>query len=52
MVMDVEERGIALLALVPLVRASARGDRERALFVDVATQLAISTEEIERMLEH
>ncbi len=48
--MDPEERGIALLALVPLVQASAGGDRERALFVDVATKLAISSDEIERML--
>ncbi|MCH9686512.1 MAG: hypothetical protein K0V04_34080, partial [Deltaproteobacteria bacterium] len=50
--MEAEERSIALLALTPVVRASARGDRERALFLDVASQLAIAPEEAERMLEH
>ncbi len=51
MAMDVEERGIALLALVPLVRAGTAGGPERSLFVDVATRLAISPDEIERLLE-
>ncbi len=50
--MDAEERSIALVALTPVVRASARGDRERALFLDVATRLAIAPGEAERMLEH
>ncbi len=49
--MDGEERSIALLALVPLLRASAQGDRERALFFDVASRLAIAPEDAERMLE-
>jgi len=49
--MDGEERSIALSALAPLVRASAEGERERALFVDVATRLAISEEDAERMLD-
>ena len=48
--MDGEERSIALMALVPLVRASAEGERERELFVEVASQLAISTDAAERML--
>lgn len=48
---DVEERRIALQAIVPLVRASARGDRERALFLDVASQLAIPEADAERMLD-
>ena len=48
---DAEERRIALWAIVPLVRASARGERERALFLDVASRLAISDAEAERMLD-
>lgn len=47
--MDAEERGIALLALVPLLHAQAEG--ERALFLDVAARLAIAPAEAERMLE-
>ena len=48
---DAEERRIALQAIVPLLRASARGDRERELFLDVATRLAIPRGEAERMLD-
>lgn len=48
--MDAEERKIALLALVPLVRVSADDGRERALFVEVAQRLAISADEAESML--
>lgn len=48
---DAEERRIALQAIVPLLRASARGDRERALFLDVASRLAIPSGEAERMLD-
>jgi len=51
MAMDPEERGIALLALVPLLQAGGERARERALFVDVATRVAISAQEIERMLD-
>lgn len=49
--MDAEERGIALLALVPLLRTHAEGARERALFLDVAARLAIPPVEAQRMLE-
>lgn len=49
--MDAEERGIALLALVPLVHASADGERERALFLEVAERVAIAPVEARRMLE-
>lgn len=48
--MDAEERGIALLALVPLVKASADGERERALFCEVASRLAISEDDVAQML--
>jgi hypothetical protein len=53
--MDAEERGIALLALVPLLRSyphqGAEGTRERALFLDVAERVAISATEARRMLD-
>lgn len=49
--MDAEERGIALLALVPLLHAHAEGSRERALFLEVAAQVAISPTEAQRMLD-
>ena len=49
--MDPEERSIALLALVPLLRANAAGERERALFLDVAGRVAIPPAEAQRMLE-
>jgi tellurite resistance protein len=49
--MDAEERGIALLALVPLLRTHAHGGRERALFLDVAAHLAIAPAEANRMLD-
>jgi hypothetical protein len=51
MAMDAEERGIALLALVPLVRTHGEGSRERALFLDVAAHVAIPPAEARRMLE-
>ena len=53
--MDAEERGIALLALGPLLRSyphkGAEGTRERALFLDVAERVAIPSAEALRMLE-
>jgi tellurite resistance protein len=49
--MDAEERGIALLALVPLLATHAAGERERVLFLDVATRVAIAPAEAQRMLE-
>ncbi len=45
-----EERGIALLSLVPLVQVSSGGEAERALFVDVAERLAIPRADAEAML--
>jgi tellurite resistance protein len=48
--MEAEERGIALLALVPLLRAHGEGSRERALFLEVAAQVAIGPAEAQRML--
>jgi tellurite resistance protein len=49
--MDPEERSIALLSLVPLLRTHAHGGRERALFLDVAAHLAIAPAEAQRMLD-
>ena len=53
--MDAEERRIALVALVPLLRSyphkGAEGTRERALFFDVAERVAIPSAEALRMLE-
>lgn len=45
-----EERGIALLSLVPLVHVSSGGQAEQALFVDVAERLAIDRADAEAML--
>lgn len=45
-----EERGIALLSLVPLVHATSGGAAERALFVDVAERLALPRGDAEAML--
>lgn len=49
--MDTDERGIALRALVPLVHAAARGEQERALFLDVAERLALSRDDAAAMLD-
>lgn len=50
--MDAEERSIALLALVPLLRTHDHDEgRERALFLDVAARVAIPLAEARRMLE-
>ncbi|MCX4239958.1 hypothetical protein [Paraliomyxa miuraensis] len=49
--MDAEERSIALLALVPVVHANDDGERERALFLEVAERVAIGPTEAQRMLE-
>ncbi|MBX7081504.1 MAG: hypothetical protein K1X88_20050 [Nannocystaceae bacterium] len=46
-----EERAIALVSLVPLVRASFTGDRERNLFLDLAERVAIARADAERMLD-
>ncbi|MCA9711558.1 MAG: hypothetical protein KDK70_37330 [Myxococcales bacterium] len=50
MALEPEERRLALLELVPLVQASGGGERERALLLDVAGQLAVPTDELERRL--
>jgi hypothetical protein len=49
--MEADERGIALSALVPLLRAHSHGSREHALFLEVATHVAIAPAEAQRMLE-
>lgn len=49
--MDAEERGIALSALVPLLRTHDHDGRERTLFLDVAAHVAIPPAEARRMLE-
>ena len=46
-----EDRGIALLGLVPIVRADDRGDRARETFFDLAERIAVSRDDAERMLE-
>lgn len=46
-----EERGIAMLSLVPLVHAGSAGQGERDLFVDIAERLAIDRADAEAMLE-
>lgn len=46
-----EERGIAVVSLVPIVRASFTGDRERNLFLELAERVAIPRADAERMLE-
>lgn len=49
--LDPEERGITLLSLVPIVRASFHGDAEREAFVSLATRVALSRADAERMLD-
>ena len=46
-----EERGIAMLSLVPLVHAGSAGPGERDLFVDIAERLAIDRADAEAMLD-
>lgn len=45
-----EERGIAMLSLVPLVRVGSGGEAERQLFVEIAERLALDPTEAEAML--
>lgn len=49
--MDAEERGIALRALAPLVRAHAPDGREHAVFLEVASAVALPPAEAQRLLE-
>jgi tellurite resistance protein len=46
-----EDRTLALLGLVPIVRADERGDRARTQFLDLAERVAIGREDAERMLD-
>ncbi len=49
--LDAEERRITLLSLVPVVRASFRGDAEREAFLSLATRVAVARADAERMLD-
>lgn len=46
-----EDRGIALAALVPIVKASGQGEVERALFLELADRVAVDRAQAERLLE-
>lgn len=48
--MQPEDRGVALLALVPVVRATG-GAKEREAFVSLAESVAVSRDEAQRMLD-
>lgn len=49
--MEPDDRVIALRALVPIVHAAARGDREREVFLELADAVAVDRGRAERMLE-
>ncbi len=49
--LDPEARGIALVSLAPLVRATQSGDRERDLFLQLAERVAVPRADAERMLD-
>jgi uncharacterized tellurite resistance protein B-like protein len=49
--LDPEDRLAVLCDIVPLVRASARGDRERAAYLELAERAAVSRERALRLLE-
>ncbi len=46
-----EERRIAMLGLVPIVRADDRGDAAQEAFLDLAEAVAIGRDDAQRMLE-
>ena len=46
-----EDRVLALLGLVPIVRADDRSDRARDQFLDLAQQVAVAREDAEKMLD-
>lgn len=46
-----EDRGIALAALVPIVKAAGQGKIERALFLELADRVAVDRAQAERLLE-
>ena len=50
--LDTAERVRALHSLVPLLRASRRGGRERELFFELSRRVLGSQGDIERLLEH
>ena len=49
--LDPEDRGIALAALVPVVKAAGFGKAERELFLELADRVAIDRPHAERLLE-
>ncbi len=46
-----EDRGIALMAIVPVVKAAGVGEVERELFLDLAERVAIDPAQAERWLD-
>ena len=46
-----QDREIALFGLAPIIRAAARGERERKAFLDLAQRVAISREDAEKILD-
>ena len=49
--LDPEARGVALVSLAPLVRATTAGDRERDLFLQLCERVAVPRADAERMLD-
>jgi tellurite resistance protein len=49
--LDPEARGVALVSLAPLVRATTAGDRERELFIQLCEKVAVARSDAERMLD-
>jgi tellurite resistance protein len=49
--LDPDDRGLAMMAIVPVVRASGTGDAERELFVELAERVAVDPVQAERWLE-
>jgi tellurite resistance protein len=49
--LEPEDRGIALAALVPIVKAAGQGKIERALFLELAERVAVDRDQAERLLE-
>lgn len=49
--LDPEARGVALVSLAPLVRATTAGDSERELFIQLCEKVAVARADAERMLD-
>ncbi|HET6585697.1 MAG TPA: hypothetical protein VFG69_19695, partial [Nannocystaceae bacterium] len=49
--LDPEARGVALVSLAPLVRATTAGDSERELFLQLCEKVAVARPDAERMLD-